>query len=79
MVLVWVWVWTPAIVEFDTTGVEVGDGDGAWGEDRWADAARRLGELSDQLEQRDAYAAEARARRILTGLGFDEKTQDAPL
>ena len=57
----------------------MGDGDGAWGEDRWADAARRLGELSDQLEQRDAYAAEARARRILTGLGFDEKTQDAPL
>ena len=45
----------------------MGDGDGAWGEDRWADAARRLGELSDQLEQRDAYAAEARARRILTG------------
>ena len=50
-----------------------------WDETRWAAAAERLGELSGQLEARDAYAAEGSARRILTGLGFSSEMQDAPL
>ena len=50
-----------------------------WGEAEWASAAARLGELGDRLEQRGAHAAEAKARRILTGLGFDDAMQDAPL
>ena len=51
----------------------------AWGEEQWAAAATRLGELGEQLEARNAYAAEAKARRILTGLGFTKAMQDAPL
>jgi ATP-binding cassette, subfamily F, member 3 len=39
----------------------------------------RLGELHDRLIAIDAYAAEARAARILVGLGFDEEMQGQPL
>jgi ATP-binding cassette, subfamily F, member 3 len=39
----------------------------------------RLGELHDRLIAIDAYAAEARAARILVGLGFDEEMQGRPL
>ena len=45
----------------------------------WENAAKRLGEVSDELRARGAYAAEANARRILTGLGFDERSQNTPL
>ena len=45
----------------------------------WENAAKRLGEVSDELRARGAYAAEADARRILTGLGFDERSQNTPL
>ena len=45
----------------------------------WEKAATRLGEVSDELKTRGAYAAEADARRILTGLGFDERSQNTPL
>ena len=48
-------------------------------ESEWRSAAARLGEIGDELEQRGAYAAEADARRILTGLGFDETKQNKPL
>ena len=59
--------------------METAEKDGSWSEDRWTSAATRLGEIGEELERRDAYAAEANARRILTGLGFDERAQDAPL
>ena len=59
--------------------METAEADGSWSEDRWTAAATRLGEIGEELERRDAYAAEANARRILTGLGFDERAQDAPL
>ena len=59
--------------------METAETDGSWSEDRWTAAATRLGEIGEELERRDAYAAEANARRILTGLGFDERAQDAPL
>ena len=51
----------------------------AMSESEWRSAAARLGEIGDELEQRGAYAAEADARRILTGLGFDETRQNKPL
>lgn len=71
--------------EMEAAEVAAPGGDGgnnasaAWGEAQWATAAQRLGELGEQLEARDAYAAEGRARRILTGLGFTKAMQDAPL
>ncbi len=39
----------------------------------------RLGDLHDRLIAIDAYTAEARAARILVGLGFDEEMQNRPL
>jgi ATP-binding cassette subfamily F protein 3 len=39
----------------------------------------RLGEVHDRLIAIDAYAAPARAARILVGLGFDEEMQQQPL
>jgi ATP-binding cassette subfamily F protein 3 len=39
----------------------------------------RLGDLHDRLIAIDAYAADARAARILLGLGFDEDMQAQPL
>ena len=39
----------------------------------------RLGDLHDRLIAIDAYAADARAARILLGLGFDEAMQGQPL
>ena len=45
----------------------------------WEQAAKRLGEVSDELKTRGAYAAEADAVKILTGLGFDERKQNTPL
>ncbi|HEY1125195.1 MAG TPA: ABC-F family ATP-binding cassette domain-containing protein [Sphingobium sp.] len=39
----------------------------------------RLGDLHDRLIAIDAYAAPARAGRILLGLGFDEEMQNRPL
>ena len=39
----------------------------------------RLGEIYDRLQAIDAYTAEARAARILVGLGFDEEMQNRPL
>lgn len=39
----------------------------------------RLGEIYDRLQAIDAYTAEARAARILVGLGFDEAMQNRPL
>jgi ATP-binding cassette subfamily F protein 3 len=39
----------------------------------------RIGELHDRLIAIDAYTAEARAARILVGLGFDEEMQGRPL
>ncbi|MEP7004499.1 MAG: ABC-F family ATP-binding cassette domain-containing protein [Sphingomonas bacterium] len=39
----------------------------------------RVGELHDRLIAIDAYTAEARAARILVGLGFDEEMQGRPL
>ena len=48
-------------------------------EEEWRASAARLGEISVELETRGAYAAEARARRILTGLGFDDAKQNARL
>jgi ATP-binding cassette subfamily F protein 3 len=41
--------------------------------------AHRLGDLHDRLIAIDAYAADARAARILLGLGFDETMQAKPL
>ncbi|MEO7634724.1 MAG: ATP-binding cassette domain-containing protein, partial [Sphingomicrobium sp.] len=41
--------------------------------------AHRLGDLHDRLLAIDAYAADARAARILLGLGFDETMQAQPL
>ena len=41
--------------------------------------AHRLGDIHDRLIAIDAYAAPARASRILSGLGFDEAMQAAPL
>ncbi len=41
--------------------------------------AHRLGDLHDRLLAIDAYAADARAARILLGLGFDEEMQGQPL
>ena len=40
--------------------------------------AHRLGDLHDRLIAIDAYAADARAARILLGLGFDEEMQAHP-
>ena len=39
----------------------------------------RLGDIHDRLIAIDAYAAPARAGRILVGLGFDEEMQNRPL
>ncbi|OZA31623.1 MAG: glycosyl transferase family 1, partial [Novosphingobium sp. 17-62-9] len=39
----------------------------------------RLGDVHDRLLAIDAYSADARAARILIGLGFDEDMQAAPL
>ena len=39
----------------------------------------RLGDLHDRLIAIDAYTADARASRILIGLGFDEERQAQPL
>ena len=39
----------------------------------------RLGEIHERLIAIDAYAAPARAARILVGLGFDEEMQQRPL
>ncbi len=39
----------------------------------------RLGEIHERLNVIDAWAAEARAARILVGLGFDEEMQARPL
>src|SRR6476659_7025805 len=39
----------------------------------------RLGDIHDRLLAIDAYAADARAARILLGLGFDEAMQAQPL
>jgi ATP-binding cassette subfamily F protein 3 len=41
--------------------------------------AHRLGDIHDRLLAIDAYAADARAARILLGLGFDEEMQAQPL
>jgi ATP-binding cassette subfamily F protein 3 len=41
--------------------------------------AHRLGDLHERLIAIDAYAADARAARILLGLGFDEEMQSQPL
>jgi ATP-binding cassette subfamily F protein 3 len=38
----------------------------------------RIGEIHVRLHARDAYAAPARAARILAGLGFDEAAQQSP-
>ena len=35
----------------------------AWDDAKWRDASTRLGELAEELERRDAYASEAKARR----------------
>ena len=42
-------------------------------------AAQRLGEISELLNQRGAYDASSNARRILTGLGFDDRKMNTPL
>ena len=39
----------------------------------------RIGEIEERLGAIDAYAAPARAARILAGLGFDEAAQHQPL
>ena len=39
----------------------------------------RLGEIYERLNAIDAYTANARASRILVGLGFDEEMQQRPL
>ncbi|MBY0582470.1 MAG: ATP-binding cassette domain-containing protein [Sphingomonas sp.] len=39
----------------------------------------RVGEIHDRLIAIDAYTAEARAARILVGLGFDDEMQQRPL
>ena len=39
----------------------------------------RLGDVHDRLIAIDAYTGEARAARILVGLGFDEEMQNRPL
>ena len=39
----------------------------------------RLGDVYERLIAIDAYTADARAGRILTGLGFDEEMQNQPL
>jgi ATP-binding cassette subfamily F protein 3 len=39
----------------------------------------RVGEIHDRLIAIDAYTAEARAARILVGLGFDEEMQARPI
>ena len=41
--------------------------------------AHKLGDIHDRLIAIDAYAAPARAGRILSGLGFDEVAQGQPL
>ena len=41
--------------------------------------AHRLGDIHDRLIAIDAYTADARAARILSGLGFDETAQAQPL
>jgi ATP-binding cassette subfamily F protein 3 len=43
------------------------------------DDHHRLGEIHERLNAIDAYAAPARAARILVGLGFDEAAQQRPL
>jgi len=43
------------------------------------DELHRLGDIHERLNAIDAYAAPARAARILVGLGFDEATQHRPL
>jgi len=41
--------------------------------------AHRIGEIHERLDALGAYAAPARASRILAGLGFDDETQHHPL
>lgn len=51
----------------------------AWEDAKWRDASARLGALAEELERRDAYASEAKARRILAGLGFSDEDMSGPL
>jgi len=51
----------------------------AWDDAKWRDASARLGALAEELERRDAYASEAKARRILAGLGFSDEDMSGPL
>jgi len=44
-----------------------------------AQDAHRIGAIHERLDALDAYAAPARASRILAGLGFDDETQHHPL
>ena len=53
--------------------------DNAWDDAKWREASGRLGELAEELERRDAYASEAKARRILAGLGFSDEQMSGPL
>lgn len=43
------------------------------------DNAHRMGAIHERLDALDAYAAPARAARILAGLGFDDSAQNQPL
>ena len=48
-------------------------------ESEWNHDPDRVGEIHERLNAIDAYAAPARAARILIGLGFDEAAQARPL
>ncbi len=48
-------------------------------ESETCDDMDRFGEIHERLMAIDAYAAPARAARILVGLGFDEEMQNRPL
>jgi len=59
--------------------MEVAETSDNWTTDDWSHKCARLKALGDELGAIHAHAATAMARRVLTGLGFSEEMQDAPL
>ena len=55
---------------------EAAAGGGGWDDATWAERVARLAALSDALAACGADAAEARARRVLIGLGFAPRALD---
>jgi ATPase subunit of ABC transporter with duplicated ATPase domains len=57
---------------------EEGGGEDEWDDKKWLEVIERLEEVSTQLEACGGWGAEAKAARIIKGLGFSQKMADSP-